>query len=205
MARETGASRVPEDSKAAATLSRAASRRTHLRRRGVGRKLLFEQLGAGSLENRAPSCQHVGPFSRLTRARVRWDTLPCGSGHFGRSDTRGKRFLPRRKKMASRLLLSDRGLIQVSSRKSKVWLLFAASALLFQQGLLAQSTATVEYREELPFDLQTGLGAIGDWKAVVTATVEPHGEIVSDERPSQSRICFLRTAPRTSECAYFKD
>jgi hypothetical protein len=89
-------------------------------------------------------------------------------------------------------------------RKSKVWLLFA-SALLFQLGLLAQSTATLQYREELPFDLQTGLGAIGDWKAVVTATVEPHGEIVSDEGPSQSRICFVRTAPRTSECAYFKD
>jgi hypothetical protein len=107
--------------------------------------------------------------------------------------------------MASRLLLSGRGLIHMSSRKRKVWWLAAASALLCQKGLLAQSTAPPQYREEPSFDLQAGLGTTGDWKAIVTATVEPQREIVSDEGPNQSRMCFVRAAPATSECTYFRD
>jgi len=98
-----------------------------------------------------------------------------------------------------------RGLIHMSSRKWKVWLLSAVAALLCQQGLLAQSTTPPQYREEPPFDLKAGLGTIGDWKAIVTAAVEPQREIVSDDGPSQSRICFVRTAPTTSECTYFRD
>ncbi len=89
------------------------------------------------------------------------------------------------------------------SRKWKVWLLSAASALLCQQCLLAQSAAPPQYREEPPLDLRAGLGTTGDWKAVVTAAVEPQREIVSDEGPSQSRICFVRTAPPRNQCAYF--
>jgi hypothetical protein len=97
------------------------------------------------------------------------------------------------------------GLIHMSTRKWKVWLFSAGLVLSCQQGLLAQSAAPPQYREERPFDLQAGLGATGDWKAVVTAAVEPRREIVSDDGPSQSRICFVRAAPATSECAYFSD
>lgn len=98
-----------------------------------------------------------------------------------------------------------RGLIDMSSRKWKVWLLSAIATLLCQQGLHARSTAPPQDREEPPFDLQAGLGTIGDWRAVVTAAVEPQGEIVSDEGPSESRICFVRTVPAMSECTYFRD
>jgi hypothetical protein len=92
----------------------------------------------------------------------------------------------------------------MSTRKSKVWLLLAAS-LFYQQGLLAQRTALPQYREEPPFDLKAGLDTIGNWKAVVTAAVEPRLEIVSDDGPSQSRICFVRTVPTMSECTYLRD
>jgi hypothetical protein len=91
----------------------------------------------------------------------------------------------------------------MSGRKWKAWFLSAASALLSQQGVMAQAPAPPQYREQPPLDLQAGLGTTGDWKAVVTAAVEPHREIVSDVGPSQSRICFVRTAPPTSECTYF--
>lgn len=91
------------------------------------------------------------------------------------------------------------------SRKWKFGLLSAVAGLLCQQGLLAQSTASPQYWEEAPFDLTTGLGANGDWKAVVTAAVEPQHEIVSDNGRSQSKICFVRKAPTTSECTYFRD
>jgi hypothetical protein len=93
----------------------------------------------------------------------------------------------------------------MSSRRWKDWLLFAAFGLICQRSVFAQTTAPPQYRDEPPFDLQAGLGATGDWKAVVTAAVEPQREIVSDEGPSQSRICFVRTAPATSECTTFSD
>jgi len=93
----------------------------------------------------------------------------------------------------------------MSSRKWKCWFLSAVAALLCQQGLLAQSASPPQYREEPPFDLKAGLGTTGDWKAVVTAAVEPQREFESDEGPSQSRICLVRTAPNTSECTFFRD
>ena len=90
-------------------------------------------------------------------------------------------------------------------RKWEFWLLSAvAAALLGQQGLLAQSAAPPQYREEPPFDLKAGLDTTGDWKALVTAAIEPAREIVSDDGPSESKICFVRTAPTTSECTYFR-
>src|SRR5579862_5909492 len=94
--------------------------------------------------------------------------------------------------------------MHMSSRRWKFWFLSACAGLLFQQSLLAQGTAPPQYREEPPFDL-TALGTTGDWKAVVTAAVEPGHEIVSDDGPSESKICFVRTAPAKSECTYFRD
>jgi len=91
------------------------------------------------------------------------------------------------------------------SRKWKFWLLSAVAALLCQGELLAQSTAPPQYRKEPPLDLKVVLDTAGDWKAVVTAAVEPQREFESDEGPSQSRICFVRTARRASECTYFRD
>ncbi|MGB9070199.1 MAG: hypothetical protein WCC21_16640 [Candidatus Acidiferrales bacterium] len=93
----------------------------------------------------------------------------------------------------------------MSGRKWKVCLLSAASALFWQQGVLAQATAPPQYRETPPFDLQAALGTTGDWKAVVTAVLEPRREFDSDEGPSQSRICFARKNPAKGECAYFSD
>jgi hypothetical protein len=93
----------------------------------------------------------------------------------------------------------------MSTRNWKVWLLSAASALLCQQGVLAQGTAPPRYREEPPFDLRAALGTTGDWKAVVTGVLEPRREFDSEEGPSQSRLCFTRTAPAKSGCVYFRD
>lgn len=84
-------------------------------------------------------------------------------------------------------------------------MLASLAVLLCQHGLLAQSAAPPEYREEPSFGLKADFSTTGDWKAVVTAAVEPQREFESDEGPSQSRICFARTAPRTSECVYFRD
>jgi hypothetical protein len=84
-------------------------------------------------------------------------------------------------------------------------LLSAGSALLWQQGALAQATAPPQYREKPPLNQRAALGTTGDWKAVVTAVLEPRREFDSDEGPSQSRICFAREDPAKSECAYFRD
>jgi hypothetical protein len=89
-------------------------------------------------------------------------------------------------------------------RKWKARLLSAMAALLWPLGLLAQHNALPQYREEPPFDLKAGLGTTGDWEAIITAAVEPHREL-SDRGPSQSKICFVRSAPATTECAYFRD
>jgi hypothetical protein len=97
------------------------------------------------------------------------------------------------------------GLFHMSSRQFKVWLVSAAAFPLCQQGLLAQSTAPPQYREEAPVDLEAATGTTADWKAVVTAAVEPRREFESDEGASQSRICFARATPGTNECYYFRD
>jgi hypothetical protein len=78
------------------------------------------------------------------------------------------------------------------------------AALLWPLGLLAQSNALPQYREEPPFDLKAGLGTTGDWEAIITGAVKPDREL-SDQGPSQSKICFVRSAPATTECTYFKD
>jgi hypothetical protein len=93
----------------------------------------------------------------------------------------------------------------MSGRKWMFCLLSAGFTLLWQQGVLAQATAPPEYREKPPFDLRAALGTTGDWKAVVTAVLEPRREFDSAEGPSQSRICFARKDPAKSECAYFSD
>jgi hypothetical protein len=107
--------------------------------------------------------------------------------------------------MASRLLSMGWGLVHMSSQKWRARWLSAASVFLFQQGVRAQGTAPPHYRQEPPFDLQAALGTSGEWKAVVTAVLAPRREFDSDEGPSQSRICFVRTVPAASECAYFSD
>lgn len=89
-------------------------------------------------------------------------------------------------------------------RKWKLFLLFPCVFLPSQNHVLAQSTATPEYREEPPFDLKAASDS-ADWKAVVTAAVEPQREFEADEGPSQSRICFARKAPGANECTYFRD
>jgi hypothetical protein len=83
--------------------------------------------------------------------------------------------------------------------------LAAVVSLLSLLSYRAQGAAPVQYREEPPFDLKAAFGTTGDWKAVVTAAVEPTREFESDEWTSQSRICFVRTTPPTSECIYFRD
>jgi len=83
--------------------------------------------------------------------------------------------------------------------------LSVAAIMLGPWSLPAQSAAPPQYREQPPFDLKAAFGTTGDWDAVVTAAIEPTREFESDEGVSQSRICFVRTAPRTSECAYFRD
>jgi hypothetical protein len=82
--------------------------------------------------------------------------------------------------------------------------LSAAAVVLSQWSLAAQAVETPQYREQPPFDLKGALETTGDWKAVVTAAIEPTREFEKDEGASQSRICFVR-APQTNECAYFKD
>lgn len=74
-----------------------------------------------------------------------------------------------------------------------------------QRTFIVQKTAPPQYREQPPFDLKAALGTTGNWKALVTAAIEPKSEFDSDEGPSQSRICFERTAPQSDECAYFRD
>jgi len=81
----------------------------------------------------------------------------------------------------------------------------AVVSLLSLLSFRAQGAAPLQYREEPPFDLKAAFGTTGDWKAVVTAAVEPAREFESDEGTSQSRICFVGTAPPTSECTYFTD
>jgi hypothetical protein len=71
--------------------------------------------------------------------------------------------------------------------------------------LRAQRIVPLPYREEPPFDLKAAFGTREDWKAVVRAAVEPTREFEKDEGTSQSRICFARTAPASSECSYFTD
>ncbi len=83
--------------------------------------------------------------------------------------------------------------------------LAAVAILLSQWGLAAPAAAPPRYREEPPFDLQGAFGTTGDWKAVVTAVVEPAGEFDSDERPSQSKICFVHTASPTPDCTWFRE
>jgi hypothetical protein len=61
------------------------------------------------------------------------------------------------------------------------------------------------YREEPPFDLKVGFETAGDWKAVVTAVLEPKRDFDSDEGPSRSKICFVRTNPTENECVWFGD
>ncbi len=82
-------------------------------------------------------------------------------------------------------------------------LLFAMAIVTSQPHLTAATLP--QYREQPPFDLKSALGTTGDWKAVVTAAAGPAREFDSDEGPSQSRICFVRTAPQANQCAYFKD
>jgi hypothetical protein len=93
----------------------------------------------------------------------------------------------------------------MSSGKRKFWFLSPLAILLCQHSLLAQTTQLPQYREQSPFDLRSDLGTVGDWKAVVTAALEPGHEIVSDDGPSQSKICFVRTSPSANQCDYFKD
>jgi hypothetical protein len=83
-------------------------------------------------------------------------------------------------------------------------LLSAVAVLLWQRALLAQGLPPPQYREQPAFDLKA-FGSPGDWKAVVTAVVEPQREIEADEGLSQSRICFVRAAPANDECSYFQD
>lgn len=73
------------------------------------------------------------------------------------------------------------------------------------RSLSAQRPVPPQYREEAPFELKAAFGTTGDWKALVTAVVEPRHEIVSDDGASQSRICFVRAAPPGNDCAWFKD
>jgi len=81
----------------------------------------------------------------------------------------------------------------------------AGVSLLILLSFRAQGAAPLQYREEPPFDLKDAFGTTGDWKAEVTAAVEPAREFESDEGTSQSRICFVGTAPPKSECTYFTD
>ena len=83
--------------------------------------------------------------------------------------------------------------------------LAAVVSLLSPLSFGAQGSAPLRYREEPPFDLKAAFGTTGDWKAVVTAAVEPTRAFESDAGISQSRICFVGTAPPTSECTYFTD
>jgi len=95
----------------------------------------------------------------------------------------------------------------MSSQKRRFWLLLAGAVLLCQQGLRAQRTAPLvpQYQEQPPFDLKRLLHTKGDWQGLVTADVEPSREFESDQGPSQSRICFVRTDSAARKCAYFRD
>jgi hypothetical protein len=81
----------------------------------------------------------------------------------------------------------------------------AVAVLLWQGAVLAQGFAPPRYREEPSLDLKAAFETAGDWKAVVTAAIEPQRYFEADEGLSQSRICFVRTAPADDECSYFRD
>ncbi len=93
----------------------------------------------------------------------------------------------------------------VNFMRAKQIVLTAVVTLLGQRSLPAQRPAAPQYRQQPPFNLKGAFGTTGDWKAVVTAAINPAREIVSDEGASQSRICFIRAAPAASRCAYFRD
>ena len=90
-------------------------------------------------------------------------------------------------------------------RDDKKAVLTAVVILLSRRNLTAQRIAPPQYREKPPFDLKAAFGTTGNWKATVNAAMEPAPDFDSDEGASQSRICFVRTAPQASDCAYFRD
>ena len=83
--------------------------------------------------------------------------------------------------------------------------LAALVSLLSPLDFRAQGASPLQYRKEPPYDLKAAFGTTGDWKAVVTAAVEPAREFESHEGTSQSRICFVSAASPNSECTYFTD
>ncbi len=81
----------------------------------------------------------------------------------------------------------------------------ALAALAAGMATKVRGATIATYREEPPFDLKAGFGATGDWKAVVTAVVEPKRDFDPNSGPSVSRICFVRTNPAKNQCEYLGD